>query len=107
MLDLEFDQIIFTIFLFSLYPDTSRLTRFIKPLAEQMSTQKELRELKDLISSKKAKFEKASQGVRQAIETIEINNQWKTNNYQDLSRYLTQINFKNSYSLDDDSVTVI
>ncbi|CAO1423722.1 unnamed protein product [Diamesa serratosioi] len=76
-----------------LYPDTSRMSRFIKPLAEHMSTLPEFHQMEDLFSSKKALFKDISQGVKQAIETIEINNQWRTNNYQDLSRYLTQFNF--------------
>jgi aminopeptidase N len=42
-----------------------------------MSTQKELRELKDLVTLKSKEFEKSSQGVKQALETVELNNQWK------------------------------
>lgn len=71
-----------------LAPDTSRLSRYIKPLAEQMSSQKELRELKDLINLKQKTFEKATQGVKQALETVELNNQWKTNQFMDFSRRL-------------------
>lgn len=74
-----------------MYPDTSRLSRYIKPLAEQMSTQKELRELKDLVASKPNEFEKATQGVKQALETVELNNQWKINNYMDFSRRLNRM----------------
>lgn len=75
----------------SLYPDISRLSRYIKPIAEQMSTQKELRELKDLVASKPNEFEKATQGVKQALETVELNNQWKINNYMDFSRRLNRM----------------
>jgi aminopeptidase N len=77
--------------LFSLYPDTSRLSRYIKPLAEQMSTAKDLRELKDLIAAKPKAFEKATQGVKQALETVALNNQWKINTYMDLSRRLNRM----------------
>ena len=85
-----------------LYPDTSRLSRFIKPLAEQMSSTKELRELKDLVTMKQKAFEKATQGVKQALETIEINNQWKINNYMDLQRRLNRMLLRNfDYSLTD------
>lgn len=60
-----------------------------------MSTLPELRKMKDLFSSKKQLFDKSAIGVRQAIETIENNNQWKTINYQELSQYLTQMSLGN------------
>lgn len=67
-----------------------------------MSSQKELRELKDLISMKQKAFEKATQGVRQALETVEINNQWKINMYMDLQRRLNRMLLRNfDYTLDD------
>lgn len=87
----------------SLFPDTARLSRYIKPLAEQMSSQKDLRELKDLINNKQKTFEKATQGVKQALETVELNNQWKINMYMDLSRRLNNMLARNfDFSLDDD-----
>lgn len=46
-----------------------------------MSTQKELTDLKDLVNRKPKEFEKATQGVKQAFEVVELNNQWKLNNY--------------------------
>lgn len=87
-----------------MYPETSRLTRYIKPLAEQMASHKELAELKELVRSKANVFERSTQGVKQALETIEINNQWKTNNYQEMSRYLTKINYKDLHNLDEISL---
>lgn len=87
----------------TLFPDTSRLSRYVKPLAQQMSSQKDLRELKDLIDSKKKVFEKATQGVRQALEVVELNNQWKINNYMDLSRRLNHMELRNfDFTWDDD-----
>ncbi|EJY58141.1 AAEL017006-PA [Aedes aegypti] len=62
-------------------PDTSRVSRFIEPLAELMSSMKELQELKDLVESKRTVFEKATQGVKQALKTVEINLQWKLHGY--------------------------
>lgn len=56
-----------------------------------MSTQKELRELKDLVTMKEKLFEKSSQGVKQALETVELNNQWKINNYLVLVSRLTHM----------------
>lgn len=94
-------------FIHSLYPDTSRLSRYIKPLAEQMSTQKDYRELKDLITSKQKAFEKATQGVKQALETVELNNQWKINMYMDLSRRLNNMLLRNfDFSMEDEDDNV-
>jgi aminopeptidase N len=85
----------------TLYPDTSRLSRYIKPLAEQMSTQKDLTELKDLVTQKSKAFEKSSQGVKQALETVELNNQWKINNYMALASRLNHMRMRN-FDYDDD-----
>lgn len=82
-----------------LSPDTSRLSRYLKPLAEQMSSTRELQELKDLIDTKRSVFEKATQGVKQALETVEVNLQWKSRNYQEMARYLPLLNYR-STSLD-------
>lgn len=60
-----------------------------------MSSQKELRELKDFVGSKQKAFEKATQGVKQALETVELNNQWKINMYMDLSRRLNHMLARN------------
>lgn len=46
-----------------------------------MSTQKELRELSELVTMKPKVFEKAKQSVMQALEKVELNNQWKINSY--------------------------
>lgn len=56
-----------------------------------MSTAKDLRELKELIESKPKAFEKATQGVKQALETVTLNNQWKLGTYMDLSRRLNRM----------------
>lgn len=61
----------------------------MKPLAEHMTTMKELTDLRNLVTEKPKVFEKASQGVKQALETIELNNQWKHNNYQQMARHLS------------------
>lgn len=72
-----------------------------------MSTQKELRELKELVTMKSKAFEKSSQGVKQALETVELNNQWKINNYLLL---VTRLNHMRTLQVDDDdeeSATVV
>lgn len=66
-----------------------------------MSTQKELRELNDLITMKEKLFEKSSQGVKQALETIQLNNQWKINNYLVLVSRLTHMQRAN-FNFDED-----
>lgn len=75
--------------MFSIQPDSQRLTRYIKPLAAQMASQKEYNELKNLVDEKPTLFQKATQGVKQALETIEINQQWKQTNYQQIARQLS------------------
>lgn len=60
-----------------------------------MSTAKDLRELQDLIAAKPKAFEKATQGVKQALETVALNNQWKINTYMDLSRRLNRMLLRN------------
>uniref|UniRef100_U5EU86 Aminopeptidase n=1 Tax=Corethrella appendiculata TaxID=1370023 RepID=U5EU86_9DIPT len=81
-----------------LSPDTSRITRYIKPLAEYMSTEKELLELKDLVDKKPKLFEKSTQGVSQALETIEVNQQWRRTNYQEMGRYLGRMAYRDFQS---------
>jgi len=99
----------FNFFFHSLYPDTSRLTRFIKPLAEQMSSQQELQDLKDLVARKPKAFEKSTQGVKQALEVVELNNQWKSNNYFSFATSLNRMIYPDivdeEESLNDDVTT--
>jgi hypothetical protein len=87
-----------------LYPDTGRLSRYIKPLAEQMSSEKEISELKQLFSTKEKVFDKATQGVKQSLETVIVNNQWKTTMYNDFQRRLNRMLLRNfDYNdIDDD-----
>lgn len=56
-----------------------------------MSSEQELTDLKSFIDSKQKLFEKATQGVKQALETISLNNQWKINTYMSFSRRLTSL----------------
>uniref|UniRef100_A0A182VV47 Aminopeptidase n=1 Tax=Anopheles minimus TaxID=112268 RepID=A0A182VV47_9DIPT len=71
-----------------LSPDTSRLSRYIKPLAEQMFSTAEVQELNDLIQKKATIFEKANQGVKQALEMAQTNNKWKQINFNKMERLL-------------------
>nr|XP_040229612.2 aminopeptidase N-like isoform X1 [Anopheles coluzzii] len=74
-----------------LSPDTSRLSRYIKPLAEQMFSSEELQELTDLIEQKAPIFEKANQGVKQALETAQTNNRWSKVNIDKMERLLPML----------------
>uniref|UniRef100_A0A182K329 Aminopeptidase n=1 Tax=Anopheles christyi TaxID=43041 RepID=A0A182K329_9DIPT len=74
-----------------LSPDTSRLSRYIKPLAEQMYSTEELQELNDLIEHKATIFEKANQGVKQALETAKTNNKWTNINFNKIERLLPKL----------------
>uniref|UniRef100_A0A8D8EWM7 Aminopeptidase n=2 Tax=Culex pipiens TaxID=7175 RepID=A0A8D8EWM7_CULPI len=79
-----------------LTPDTSRLSRYLRPLAEHMASEKELQELKDLIDSKRTVFEHATQGVKQALETVEVNMKWKSASYGQMARYLPMLNYRSA-----------
>lgn len=70
-----------------------------------MSSEKDLHELKELIDSRPKSFEKATQGVKQALETVTLNNQWKIGTYVDLSRRLNKMLLRNfDYNdIDEDS----
>ena len=80
-----------------------------------MSTQKDLAELRDLISHKPKVFEKATLGVKQALETVELNNQWKINVYMDLARKMNKMltrnfdydEFENDFKDEEEPVKVI
>lgn len=68
-----------------------------------MSSQEELRELKNLIASNQKVFEKSTLGVKQALETVELNNQWKVNEFKDVSKRLNRMMLRNfGYSLDEE-----
>uniref|UniRef100_A0A182N0H6 Aminopeptidase n=1 Tax=Anopheles dirus TaxID=7168 RepID=A0A182N0H6_9DIPT len=74
-----------------LSPDTSRLSRYIKPLAEQMSSSEELRELDELIEKNATVFAKATQGVKQALETAQTNHRWTKTNLDKMARLLPML----------------
>lgn len=46
-------------------------------------------EVEKLISDNKFIFKSSSQGIKQALEIIELNNQWRQNHYQRAARSLT------------------
>lgn len=67
-----------------------------------MSSPSEIRELKELFTNKKDKFDKATQGVKQSLETVELNNQWKTTMFKDFQRRLSRMEGRNfDYNFDD------
>lgn len=72
-----------------------------------MSSQKEISELKDLFISKEKVFDKATQGVKQSLETVELNNQWKTTMYSDFQRRLNRMLLRdfdyNDFDEDDET----
>lgn len=79
----------YVLFTFSLQPDTSRLARYIKPLANQMSSAREYDGLKEFVKEQAKYFEKATNSVKQSLETVEINAQWHARNYKSIGRILT------------------
>ncbi len=77
-------------FIFSLEPDTSRLARYIKPLANQMTSQKEYDELQSFVRGRATIFEDATQSIKQSLETVKINSQWQASNYKSIGRILNE-----------------
>lgn len=75
----------------------------MKPLAEQMSSQKEINELKELFTTKEKVFDKATQGVKQSLETVELNNQWRTTMYNDFQRRMNRMMTRNFDNNDIDA----
>lgn len=73
-----------------LAPDTSKLSRIISPLADQMNTEHDFDDMKKFIEQNKPLFEKASEGIKRSLETIEINSQWKARNKNILPQKLAK-----------------
>lgn len=53
-----------------------------------MSSAEEAAELKEFVDQRPQTFVQNGKGIEQALETIEINSQWRQKNYQDIGRYL-------------------
>lgn len=56
-----------------------------------MFSSEELQELTDLIEQKAPIFEKANQGVKQALETAQTNNRWSKVNIDKMERLLPML----------------
>ncbi|XP_037950077.1 aminopeptidase N-like [Teleopsis dalmanni] len=69
-------------------PDSSDLARLLTPLASQMASQRDYEYIKSFAEQNKKYLHKAEQSVRRALETIQINAQWKNRNYNEISERL-------------------
>lgn len=74
--------------IFSFDPDTTKISRLISPIAHQMTSEKEYLEMKDFTDSNSQFFSKSYQGVRRALESIQINAQWVNINFEDIAERL-------------------
>lgn len=45
--------------------------------------------MKDFVQRYNTTLEKAKQNVKQSLETIDINSQWQSKNYNSIGRYLS------------------
>lgn len=77
-----------TNFFFSFDPDTTKISRLISPIASQMITEKEYLEMKNFTDTNSEYFSKSYQGVRRALESIEINSQWVDKNFEGITERL-------------------
>lgn len=55
-----------------------------------MVSSRDREELQQFVTNRTKIFEKSSQSIKQSLETIEINSQWQTKNYNSIGRYLIQ-----------------
>lgn len=81
--------LIFLLF-YSLLPDTSKLARYIDPLADQMVYGKEYDEFEHFFQNRSEIFSKISRNVEQSLEVIRNNNKWQERNYASIGRLLTE-----------------
>ncbi|XP_067615135.1 aminopeptidase N-like [Eurosta solidaginis] len=72
-------------------PNSSELRRLLSPIANQMSSQREYERMLSFCVENKHLLHKLEQSVRQALETIKINAQWKERNYNEISRRLRSL----------------
>lgn len=54
-----------------------------------MSTAKEYDHLISFVETRANYFEKATNSVKQSLETVNINKQWQARNYESIGRILT------------------
>lgn len=78
-------------YFYSLKPDNSRLSRYVKPLASQIISEHELNEFKAFIKQNSKYFEKSSKAVHQSIEAGEINIEWHKKNYNNIGHILAKM----------------
>lgn len=80
----------FNYFIFSLEPETSRLARYLTPLADQMVHNTDYDELNNFFQNKSKIFSHVERSVKQSLETIRINSQWQQKNYKEIGRLLQE-----------------
>lgn len=77
----------------SLGADTSKLAKYIDPVAKGMVFDKEYDELSSFFKTKPEIFNKISRNVEQSLETIRNNNRWQEQNYANIGRILSNAEF--------------
>lgn len=77
----------------SLGADTSKLAKYIDPVAKGMVSNKEYAELNSFFRTRPEIFSKISRNVEQSLETIYNNNRWQEQNYAKIGRILTNADF--------------
>lgn len=83
----------FSCFCNSLGADTSKLAKYIDPVAKGMVFDKEYEEFSSFFKTKPHIFTKISRSVQQSLETIQNNNNWQDQNYAKIGRILTDAEF--------------
>lgn len=83
-------KIFITQTVFSISPNTRRLSRYLSAVAGSLTTERELKELETFIKCKDNKevFDQIKQGVDQSLENVQIRVGWKKNGEQDVANIL-------------------
>lgn len=76
--------------MFSLQPDTSKLSYYIDSVARGMVYDKEYDEFDNFFKDKTEIFSKITRNVEQSLETIRNNNRWQHQNYDKIGRILSE-----------------
>ncbi|XP_049842575.1 aminopeptidase Ey-like isoform X1 [Schistocerca gregaria] len=73
-------------------PKASRLSRYVKAIAEDMYTERELKEFEGFAAQSADHLKQASLAVKQARDKISVNVAWMRSHYAELARQLARVN---------------
>lgn len=78
------------------------MAKYVKVLSEQIDNETTESEFKEVINLKKPLFNKSWQAIKQSLEIMEINKQWKNSVFGEFSKQLTRFYLRQEVE-DDES----